>query len=107
LSNLTAIVDSNQLQSYGRVNEVLDMHPLPDKWRSFGFAVREVDGHDVNALQQALSALPFAEGSPSVLIAHTVKGKGIPMAEGNPQWHHKSRIKPEELTEMFQALEAV
>ncbi|MBF0426619.1 MAG: transketolase [Magnetococcales bacterium] len=104
LDNLVAIVDANKLQSYGPVGEVLDMSPLPEKWVSFGFAVREVDGHDVPALRSLLAALPLAVGSPSVIIAHTIKGKGIPMAEGNPQWHHKSRIKPEELTEMFRAL---
>ncbi|MBF0154403.1 MAG: transketolase [Magnetococcales bacterium] len=105
LSNLVAIVDHNKLQSYGMVSEVLDMHPLPDKWRSFGFAVREVDGHNVTALQTLLGATPFVPDTPSVIIAHTVKGKGIPMAEGNPQWHHKSLIKPEELVDMFRALE--
>ncbi|MBF0137153.1 MAG: transketolase [Magnetococcales bacterium] len=105
LDNLIAIVDHNKLQSYGLVSEVLDMHPLPDKWRSFGFNVQEVDGHDIVALRSALQAIPQIPDTPNVIIAHTIKGKGIPMAEGNPQWHHKSRIKPEELTEMFHDLE--
>ncbi len=90
LENLVAIVDYNKLQSYGRVDEVLPLDPLADKWSAFGFAVHECDGHDVDALRAAFRALPFASGRPSVLIAHTVKGKGIDVAEGDPRWHHKA-----------------
>jgi transketolase len=104
LENLVAIVDHNKLQSYGLVSEVQDLSPLADKWRSFGFAVREVDGHDVPALRATLGELPFAAGRPSVLICHTVKGRGIAQAEHNPAWHHKNALSEAELAAVTQAL---
>lgn len=90
LDNLIAIVDHNKLQSYGPVDDVLPLAPLAAKWAAFGFAVRECDGHDVDALRAVFADLPFEDGRPSVLIAHTVKGKGIDVAEGDPRWHHKA-----------------
>jgi transketolase len=92
LSSLTAIVDYNKLQSYGPVADVLPLEPLTDKWRAFGFAVREVDGHDVAALRSVFGALPFEADRPSAVIAHTIKGRGIPVAEGDPAWHHKASV---------------
>jgi transketolase len=92
LDNLTAIVDYNKLQSYGRIEDVLPLEPLADKWRAFGFETREVDGHDVAALRETFAALPFKKGKPSALIAHTLKGRGIDFAELNPSWHHKSTV---------------
>lgn len=97
LDNLTAVVDYNKFQSYGPTSVVMDLEPLSDKWRSFGFAVREVDGHDVFALRAALRAVPFQTGKPSVLICHTVKGKGVPDAENNADWHHKNKLSSGEL----------
>jgi transketolase len=105
LDHLTAIVDYNQLQSYGRVDEVLPLEPMADKWRAFGFAVREVDGHDVAALRDTFAALPFAAGKPNAVIAHTRKGRGIGFAELNAEWHHKSSLKPETIDELRRALE--
>lgn len=105
LDTLTAIVDYNKLQSYGPVDEVLSLEPLADKWRAFGFAVREVDGHDVVALRETFAALPFAKGKPNVVIAHTIKGRGIPFAEHNPAWHHKSSLNEKALAELRLALE--
>jgi transketolase len=104
LDNLVAIVDHNKLQSYGPVSEVQDLSPLADKWRSFGFGVAEVDGHDVAALRQVLQQLPFEQGKPSVLICHTVKGRGIPDAENNPAWHHKNALTETELAAIETAL---
>jgi transketolase len=95
LSSLTAIVDYNKLQSYGAVSDVLPLEPLADKWTAFGFAVREVDGHDVEALRALFAQLPFASDKPSLVIAHTIKGRGIPFAEGDPLWHHKATVTPE------------
>jgi len=89
LDNLIAIVDRNQLQITGRTEEVNELEPLADKWRAFGWAVRRVDGNSVTALLENLQDVPFAAGSPSVIIADTVKGKGISFVEGNAQWHHK------------------
>jgi transketolase len=97
LSNLTLLVDYNKLQSYGPTSVVMDLEPLADKLTSFGMAVREVDGHDVDAVRSVLGALPVDPGRPSAVICHTVKGRGIPFAEGNPEWHHKSNISDEEL----------
>ncbi|MBV8600432.1 MAG: transketolase [Candidatus Eremiobacteraeota bacterium] len=90
LENLVAIVDYNKLQSYGSVDDVLPLEPLAEKWRAFGFAVRECDGHDVGALRANLCDVPFERGKPSVLLAHTVKGAGIPICEHDPVWHHKA-----------------
>lgn len=100
LEGLTAIVDYNKLQSYGAVSEVQPLEPLGAKWEAFGFAVREVDGHDVDALGAQLAATPFSPGRPSMLIAHTVKGKGLSFAEGAATWHHKSRFAPDVLARM-------
>ena len=97
LDNLAIIVDYNKHQSYASTAEVQDLEPLHDKWESFGFAVREVDGHDVAGLRRTLSALPFAAGRPNAVIAHTVKGKGVSFAENNMAWHHKSRMAEDEL----------
>lgn len=97
VSNLTAIVDYNKLQSYGRTADVQPLEPLADKWKAFGFAVREVDGHDVAALQRLFASLPFAFDRPSAIVCHTVKGKGVSFAEGNPDWHHKSKLTKDEL----------
>ncbi len=104
LSALTAIVDYNQMQSYGSTREVQDLEPFADKWRSFGFAVREVDGHDVPALRAVFAALPFAPDRPSAVIAHTVKGKGMPAMEANPEWHHKTKITDAEFDRLFAEL---
>lgn len=106
LSNLVAIVDYNKLQSYGPVSDVLPLEPLADKWRAFGFGVREVDGHDVGALGDAFKALPFENGKPNILIAHTVKGKGIPFAENDPDWHHKATVDTAMGAQLRAALEA-
>lgn len=104
LSNLTILVDYNKLQSAGLVSEILDLEPLLDKWQAFGFAAREVNGHDVASLGSVLAELPFEADRPSALICHTVKGKGLPVAEGVATWHHKSRLKDEELASIEAAI---
>jgi len=88
LDNLTAIVDRNGLQISGRTEEVCGLEPLADKFRAFGWAVRDVDGHDVTALADALEAVPFEPGRPSVVIARTVQGRGVRFMENDPKWHH-------------------
>jgi transketolase len=90
LDNLVAIVDYNKIQSFGLVSEVIELEPLAAKWRAFNWGVREVDGHDHALLTEALGAMPIAAGRPSVLIAHTTKGKGVPFMEGNLLWHYRS-----------------
>lgn len=87
LANLTAIVDCNTLQITGRTRDVMNPEPLADKWLAFGWAVREVDGHDVAALTEALRA-PLATDRPGAVIARTIKGKGISFMEDVAHWHH-------------------
>jgi transketolase len=89
LEQLIAIVDYNKIQSFGSVAEVLPLDPLAAKWRAFGWAVREVDGHDHAQIAEALGALPFEPGKPSAIIAHTIKGKGVSFMEGQLAWHYK------------------
>ncbi len=105
LDNLAAIVDYNKQQSYGSTYEVLDLEPFAAKWEAFGFATREVDGHDVHALEQVFAAVPFAAGKPSAVICHTVKGKGVAFAENNLKWHHKSSIKESEIEDLMRAID--
>ena len=87
LTNLTAIVDFNKVQQSGHVHEMMGLEPLADKWRAFGWAVREINGHDMTEVVDALDALPFAGDKPSLLLAHTVKGKGVGFAEDTYLWH--------------------
>jgi transketolase len=105
LDNLVAIVDYNKIQSFGRVEEVLDLEPLADKWRAFGWSAREIDGHDLDQIHETLSAVPFDTGRPSVVIAHTVKGKGVSFMEDRLLWHYKS-VSPEQLAQALAELEA-
>lgn len=104
LSNLSLFIDYNKLQSYGPTKEVLDLEPLVDKWRSFGFQTAEVNGHDVNELTSLVQQFPIEQSKPTAIICHTVKGKGFPFAEGQPQWHHKSGILVEEISSMYACL---
>ncbi|MDP7546856.1 MAG: transketolase [Alphaproteobacteria bacterium] len=90
LSNLTAILDYNKIQQSGHVGEMLDLEPLSDKWAAFGWAVREIDGHDMGAIVEALDALPLQPDRPSMIIAHTVKGKGVGFAEDSYLWHNNA-----------------
>ena len=105
LSNLIVFVDHNKLQSYGPTNEVIDMGNLAEKWSSFGFSVKEVDGHDIHELEKIVSQLPIDSGKPTAVVCHTIKGKGFPFAEQNPEWHHKSGLNKEMVDEMYKCLE--
>ena len=104
LDNLVAIVDYNKIQSLGSVKEVLDLHPLAEKFRAFNWAVREIDGHNHAEISAALKNLPFEPGRPNCLIAHTVKGRGVDFMEGKLQWHYSSP-KPDQLAEALGQLE--
>lgn len=104
LDNLTVVVDYNKNQSYGSTFEVQDLEPFADKWRCFGFGVTEVDGHDVKALKTAFSKLPIKHNKPSVIICHTIKGKGIKHLENNLDWHHKSNITDKEIGMLYDSL---
>ena len=89
LTNLVAIVDYNRIQGVAPISKILELEPFADKWRAFGWAVREVDGHDHEALEQALVSVPFATDKPSCLIAHTTKGKGVSFMEDSVLWHYR------------------
>ena len=105
LSNLSVFVDYNKLQSYGEIKTVVDLEPLVDKWKAFGFETREVDGHSVNDLESLVGTLPFAQHKPSAIICHTIKGKGFPMAENNPEWHHKSRLTEQDMSKLYACID--
>lgn len=89
LSNLIAVVDYNKIQSFGSVAEVLDLGPLADKWLAFNWDVVEVDGHDHEAIRNALRRAGASE-KPLAVIAHTVKGKGVSFMENQLLWHYRS-----------------
>jgi transketolase len=105
LSNLTVLVDYNKQQSYSTTYEVLDLEPYADKWRAFGFAVEEVDGHSVEQLRAALKRTPFNPQKPSAIICHTIKGKGISFVENNLNWHHKNKVTEDEVKSLLAELE--
>ncbi len=88
LDNLCAIVDKNTLQITAPTSEVMNTDPLDEKWKAFGWAVKEVNGNDIDELKAAFAALPFEKGKPSVIIAHTTKGKGVSYMENELKWHH-------------------
>jgi transketolase len=88
LDNLTAILDNNGLMATGVIAERFDSSPLPEKWRSFGWWVYEIDGHDIKSILEALEEADKVTGLPKMIIAHTVKGKGISFAENQPAFHN-------------------
>ena len=88
LDNLVVIVDRNTLQITGRTEDVMQLDPLDARFAAFGYAVRHVDGNDVAALSDLFAQLPFEEGKPNLVLAHTVKGKGISFIEDQAKWHH-------------------
>ena len=88
LDNLCVIVDRNSLQITGKTEDLCGLEPLAKKMEAFGGELRLVDGHNITALTEVLSNIPFTAGKPSVVIAKTIKGKGISFMENNPKWHH-------------------
>lgn len=88
LDNLCVIIDKNSLQITAPTADVMNTDPVDKKWEAFGWAVKEVNGNDVEELLAAFSSLPFEKGKPSVIIAHTTKGKGVSYMENQLKWHH-------------------
>ncbi|HAF62712.1 MAG TPA: transketolase [Anaerolineaceae bacterium] len=111
LDNLVAIVDRNSLQISGKTEDIMAMEPLEEKFSAFGFAVRNVNGHSIPDLIHIFEELPFQEGKPNMIIAHTIKGKGISFMENKVEWHHhvpseqEYRIAMQELDEAEKKLE--
>jgi transketolase len=106
LDNLTILVDYNKQQTYGTIEEVQGLEPFADKWASFGFAVREVNGHDTGEILSVLGSTPFESGKPNAIICHTVKGKGVSFTEKNLAWHHKAKITDAEVGALMSELES-
>jgi len=104
LENMVVLCYYNKQQSYGTTYEVLDLEPLVDKWRAFGFGVREADGHNVEELRSLLKSAPFEPGKPSIILCHTIKGKGISFVENNLKWHHKTKIEDAEMDKLMAEL---
>jgi transketolase len=90
LDNLTGILDYNQVQQTGKVAERLDIEPVVAKWRAFNWHVREIDGHDIGEIIDALDEAELVAGRPTLIVAHTIKGKGVSWMELNPSWHGKA-----------------
>jgi len=90
LDNLVAIVDYNKIQSLGPVSETLALEPFRQKWESFNWSVVEADGHDHASLASALGILPANPGRPTLILAHTVKGKGVSFMENTVLWHYRT-----------------
>jgi len=100
LCNLTALVDSNRLQIDGRVEDVMNIEPLAAKWRAFGWYVQTVDGHSFAALDRAIGRAQAKRSRPGLIVAQTVKGKGVSFMEGKPQYHGVAPTREELLRAM-------
>jgi transketolase len=85
--NVCCIVDYNKIQLDGFVSDIMEVEPFAEKWRAFGWHVIELDGHDIAALQRGFAEAASFKGKPSVIVAHTIKGKGVSFMENNPKFH--------------------
>jgi transketolase len=90
LDNLVAIVDYNKIQALGFTKDIVGLEPLSEKWSSFGWATKEIDGHDMDGITETFNKVPFTNNKPSVVIAHTVKGKGVTFMENSLLWHYRA-----------------
>jgi transketolase len=88
LNNLIAIIDYNKTQAFGKTKDVMNLEPLAKKWDSFGWQVVEIDGHDFKHIRQAFSSASKSQNKPTVIIAHTIKGKGVDFMEDTIEWHY-------------------
>ena len=104
LSNLTLVIDYNQVQALGHSEEVIDLRNLKSKLEEFGFAVREIDGHNLEEIYDAFTNLPIQKDKPSAIIAHTIKCKGIPALEDTVKSHYRF-IPDEEIEQVIKAIE--
>jgi transketolase len=95
LDNLVVIVDFNGLQAMGKVEEILGIEPLRNKWEAFGWEAREIDGHNFKEIEEAILSPPVRQGRPIVIIARTIKGRGVSFMEGNNLYHYKAPSEEE------------
>lgn len=106
LDNLCVLVDYNKLQSDDSNDNIMRLEPLAAKWRAFDWAVAEIDGHSIGGILSGLRSAAVTQGRPSVLICHTVKGKGVPFMEGKPHWHGSVKLTREQAEDALKALDA-
>jgi transketolase len=104
LDNLTAIVDYNRIQLDDFCAKVLDLEPVVAKWQAFGWPVLEIDGHDMAQIDKALDQAERTKGTPTLIVAHTVKGKGVSFMENNPEWHGKAPKPAEAIVALHEIL---
>lgn len=90
LDNLIVILDRNGLQASTSIDEIAPLEPIKEKWQSFGWNVEEVDGHDFDAMQQVFEKAKIENEKPTIVVANTIKGKGISFAQNNPEWHSRA-----------------
>jgi transketolase len=100
VERLAVIIDFNKWQATGRSEEVMALNPLREKWQAFGWSAREVDGHDIGSLVSLVDRFPDGSGRPVVLIAHTIKGKGVSFMEDDNNWHYRTPTQGEVHTAM-------
>jgi transketolase len=103
LDNLTAVIDNNKLESLAPTSEIMAIEPMAEKLRAFGWGVREIDGHNMSEIVEALESTPFEPGKPSAVVAHTVKGRGVSFMEGVTKWHQRG-LTTEEAETAFSEL---
>ena len=106
LSNLCAILDYNKLQSDDSNSNIMNLEPLKDKWEAFGWYVLEIDGHNRNEILQAFSKAKSRSDKPTIILANTIKGKGVSFMENSPTWHGSLKLSDEDLTLAFKELGA-
>ncbi len=89
LDNLIVIVDDNHMQAMGKTKDVNAVEPLALKWRAFGWAVKEINGHDISEVIKACKKFPFKVGQPNAIVAHTILGKGVSFMQDRLLWHYQ------------------
>ena len=89
LENVCVVIDYNKWQATARSEETMALAPLAEKWRAFGWETHEIDGHDLNALVDAMNGLPARSGKPTAIVAHTIKGRGVSFMEDDNNWHYR------------------
>jgi len=106
LENLCVIIDYNKLQSDNSNDQIMRLEPLAAKWRAFDWGVAEIDGHSIPEILKAFRRVSATTGRPSVIIAHTVKGKGVPFMENVPTWHGSVKFTRDQAQKALAALGA-
>lgn len=105
LDNLCTIIDYNKMQSDDLNENIMGLEPLRAKWEAFNWHVNEIDGHDFDQIESAFEEARRTKGKPSVIIAHTIKGKGVSFMEGQPAWHGSVTLRPDELERALRDLD--